>query len=93
MEWLAIIQLAMQWLQGALNKLIAPSPNLVLDGIYRRKTVAAVEALQAKLGLKVDGLAGQLTQVAILAELAKLQLVTGLSRNSRSQVRKRNGTN
>lgn len=61
-----------KWLQGSLNALLSPSPNLVVDGKYGPKTVAAVETLQAQLGLKVDGLAGQLTQAAISAALAKL---------------------
>lgn len=60
-----------KWLQGSLNALVEPSPNLVVDGLYGPKTRAAVEALQAKLGLAVDGWAGQLTQVAISAALAK----------------------
>jgi murein L,D-transpeptidase YcbB/YkuD len=61
-----------KWLQDALNKLVKTSPKLDVDGIYGPETVAAVEALQQKLGLKVDGLAGQLTQAAIIAELGKL---------------------
>ena len=61
-----------KWLQDALNKLVKPSPKLEVDGIYGPKTVAALEALQQSLGLKVDGLAGQLTQAAIIAELGKL---------------------
>jgi peptidoglycan hydrolase-like protein with peptidoglycan-binding domain len=61
-----------KWLQDSLNKLVKPSPNLDVDGIYGPKTVAAVEAFQKKLGLQVDGLAGQLTHAAIIAELGKL---------------------
>jgi peptidoglycan hydrolase-like protein with peptidoglycan-binding domain len=61
-----------KWLQDALNKLVKTSSKLDVDGIYGPETVAAVEALQQKLGLKVDGLAGQLTQAAIIAELGKL---------------------
>lgn len=60
-----------KWVQGALNNLVTPSPNLVVDGIYGPKTKAAVEALQAKLGLKVDGWAGTVTQAAITALLSK----------------------
>lgn len=59
-----------KWLQKSLNQLLAPSPNLVVDGQYGPRTKAAVEQLQAKLGLKVDGWAGQLTQAAIKAALA-----------------------
>ena len=61
-----------KWLQGSLNVLVNPSPNLVVDGVYGPKTRAAVSALQAQLGLTVDGLAGQITQAAIAAALAKL---------------------
>jgi lysozyme family protein len=61
-----------KWLQGSLNVLLNPSPNLVVDGRYGPKTRDAVEQLQAQLGLKVDGLAGQITQAAIAAALGKL---------------------
>lgn len=59
-----------KWVQGSLNVLLSPSPALTVDGIYGPKTTAAVQALQAKLGLKVDGWAGVLTQNAISAALA-----------------------
>lgn len=64
-----------KWLQGSLNVLLDPSPNLTVDGIYGQKTKAAVIALQKQLGLDPDGWAGQLTQAAIQAALAaKLKL-------------------
>lgn len=61
-----------KWLQGALNLVLSPSPQLVVDGLYGPKTRDAVERLQAQLGLTVDGLAGHITQAAIQAALAKL---------------------
>lgn len=61
-----------KWLQGALNTLVSPSPNLTVDGIYGSLTKAAVEQLQTQLGLTVDGLAGQITQAAIQIALSKL---------------------
>jgi len=60
-----------KWLQGSLNILLEPSPNLVVDGVYGTMTRNAVEQLQAKLGLKVDGWAGEITKAAIAAALAK----------------------
>lgn len=60
-----------KWLQGSLNSLLDPSPNLVVDGLYGPKTRAAVEQLQAKFGLRIDGWAGALTQAAISSALAK----------------------
>lgn len=54
-----------KWLQGALNKMLTPSPNLTVDGRYGPRTRAAVEQLQTKLGLKIDGVAGTITQAAI----------------------------
>ena len=62
-----------KWLQGSLNVLLDPSPNLVVDGRYGPMTRDAVERLQAKLGLKVDGWAGEITKAAIAAALAKLR--------------------
>lgn len=59
-----------KWLQGSLNALVDPSPNLVVDGLYGPKTRAAVEQLQAKYGLRIDGWAGSLTQAAIASALA-----------------------
>lgn len=64
-----------KWLQGSLNVLVDPSPNLVVDGIYGKQTKAAVEKLQAKLGLTVDGWAGQLTQAAIASALANRPVI------------------
>lgn len=61
-----------KWLQGSLNTLLALNPPLVVDGQYGPKTKAAVEQMQAKLGLTVDGLAGKLTQATIDAAIAKL---------------------
>jgi len=61
-----------KWLQAALNKLLTPSPNLVVDGVYGPKTREAVEAAQKKLGITVDGWAGEATQGAIQLALAKL---------------------
>jgi murein L,D-transpeptidase YcbB/YkuD len=61
-----------KWVQSALNQLLTPSPNLVVDGIYGQMTKAAVTQLQTNLGLTADGWAGQLTQAAIATALAKL---------------------
>jgi len=60
-----------KWIQGALNVLLTPSPNLVVDGIYGARTRDAVLRLQQNLGLRMDGLAGTVTQAAIAAALAK----------------------
>jgi peptidoglycan hydrolase-like protein with peptidoglycan-binding domain len=59
-------------LQTSLNKLTKLSPNLQVDGVYVPNTRVAVEALQKQLGLKVDDVAGEATQAAVAAELAKL---------------------
>jgi hypothetical protein len=61
-----------KWLQAALNKVVTPSPNLTVDGIYGSKTREAVEAVQKKSGLTVDGWAGEVTQGAILQALSKV---------------------
>ena len=61
-----------KWLQAALNKLATPSPNLVVDGIYGPRTREAVEAAQKKLGVTVDGWAGEITQGAIQTALSRL---------------------
>ncbi len=60
-----------KWVQGTLNVVVSPSPNLTVDGIYGPKTKAAVEAFQKQLGLDVDGWAGVLTQAALTAAMAK----------------------
>lgn len=62
-----------KWVQGSLNVLLDPSPNLAVDGIPGPRTKAAVKRIQEKLGLSlIDGWAGQLTQAAIATALAKL---------------------
>lgn len=60
-----------KWIQGALNAMLELDPPLKVDGSYGPKTKAAVELAQAKLGLKVDGWAGQLTNNALQAFLAR----------------------
>lgn len=60
-----------KWVQGAANRLVEPSPKLAVDGVYGPLTRTAVEALQTKLGLSVDGWAGQATQAAIGIALTK----------------------
>lgn len=60
------------WLQGALNGFLNdPSLKLAVDGIYGPATVAAVEAVQAKLGLSVDGWAGAITRSALSLVMSK----------------------
>ena len=59
-----------KWLQGSLNALLDPEPRG--RGLDRPMTRNAVERLQAKLGLKVDGWAGEITKAAIAAALTKL---------------------
>lgn len=55
------------WIQGMLNAYLKPAVPLLIDGKYGLKTTAAVEAAQAKLGLNVDGVAGDLTNTALAA--------------------------
>lgn len=54
-----------KWLQGMLNAYLKPAVPLKVDGSYGPKTIAAVEAAQTKLGLKIDGVAGDLTMAAL----------------------------
>lgn len=61
-----------KWLQGALNSYLSLSSPLVVDGIYGPKTIDAVEAFQTKIGLTVDGFAGQLTEAALRGLLTKV---------------------
>jgi len=61
-----------KWLQGSLNTLITPSPNLVVDGVYGPRTRDAVIAFQTQAGLRIDGLAGTVTRAAIDAAISKL---------------------
>lgn len=58
-----------KWLQKSLNSMLTPSPELDVDGIYGAKTQAAMVALQTKLGLLPDGIAGKITQAAITTAL------------------------
>lgn len=58
-----------EWLQMALNELgfnCGPA-----DGMYGNKTVSAVAAFQDAYGLEPDGIAGSLTQTALMRAVAK----------------------
>lgn len=59
-------------LQQALNDLGA-DPKLVVDGRYGPGTKQAVRAFQAAAGIKVDGIAGPVTQAAIKLRLDTLR--------------------
>ena len=52
-------------LQELLNKKLTPNPNLVADGIFGKKTEAAVKAFQKANQLTVDGLAGPNTMASL----------------------------
>lgn len=62
-----------KWLQGGLNQVLDPSPNLAVDGFYGPATIAAVERFQEEtVGLKKDGFAFKVTNTALQAALNKL---------------------
>lgn len=52
------------WLQAALNQW-SPSLNLVVNGVRDTKTVEALKLFQTSNGLKVDGVGGPVTRVAL----------------------------
>ncbi len=60
------------WLQQALNDLGA-EPPLEPDGRYGPATTRAVQAFQASVGARVDGVAGPVTRVLIQMALDKLR--------------------
>ncbi len=68
---------ATAYLQASLNILgstgfIALAAPLATDGVYGAKTTAAVAALETKLGLPVDGFAGDAVNAAIAAAIAAI---------------------
>ena len=62
-----------KWIQGSMNLLVTPSPNLTVDGIYGPKTRAAVTVFETQQGLTPDGWAGRIVQGVIDTLMAKLQ--------------------
>lgn len=65
-----------KWLQGALNAVVEPSPNLVVDGLYGPSTVDAVKKFQQQVGVVPDGWVGDITSAAIQGLVAKKVQVT-----------------
>ena len=61
-----------RWLQEALNDLGA-RPPLLVDGRYGPATTAAVRWFQSVAGLKIDGIAGDVTRAAIRLRLATIR--------------------
>ncbi len=57
--------------QTSLNALVEPSPNLVVDGFYGQKTMAAAKAFQTQHGLDPDGWVGKLTEGLLSSLLTK----------------------
>ncbi len=64
---------ATKGIQTSLNAFLKPSPNLVVDGFYGQKTMAAVKAFQTQLGLKPDGWFGKLSERALAAALGEVK--------------------
>lgn len=70
-----------RWIQSRLNILMVALTDdpeslemlLRVDGIYGRRTAAAVRSFQTYVGLEPDGQAGDLTTAAMDAELAKIR--------------------
>jgi uncharacterized protein (TIGR02594 family) len=63
-----------RWIQSMLNILMPPTEDLLrVDGDYGRLTSAAVRNFQARVGLEVDGDAGDDTCAAIDRELSKIK--------------------
>lgn len=61
-----------RWLQEALNDLGA-RPSLVVDGRYGPATMEAVKWFQSVTGLKVDGVAGDVTRAMIRLRLMTIR--------------------
>ncbi len=62
------------WIQGSLNRLVTPTPNLDVDGLPGPLTRAAIEQFQRQLGLPADGWVYELTQAAIQTALYALDV-------------------
>jgi len=64
-----------KWIQNLLNTqsvaLGLPNPNLIVDGFYGQKTMAAAKAVQEKLGITADSWFGVASQNALAAFMAK----------------------
>src|SRR3989344_4567221 len=52
-------------IQVVLNKVMNPSPNLVVDGVIGRKSIQAIQSFQESRGLVPDGKVGPITRTAL----------------------------
>jgi hypothetical protein len=52
-------------LQVVLNRVLTPSPNLVVDGVIGRKSIQAIQSFQESRGLVPDGKVGPITRTAL----------------------------
>ena len=68
-------------LQELLNRHLKPSPKLVSDGAFGRKTEAAVRLYQASVGLGIDGVAGPRTFNALEKGLRVLSAPVSIPAN------------
>lgn len=62
--------------QNVLNRLVVPSPGLIVDGHTGPKTQAAIAALQTMLGINPDEYFGEKTLAGAMYLLSKMEAAT-----------------
>ncbi|HLP86828.1 MAG TPA: Ig-like domain-containing protein [Candidatus Paceibacterota bacterium] len=63
-------------IQVVLNRVLNPSPNLVVDGVIGKKTIQAIQSFQEGKGLVPDGKVGPITRSALESSQAGITTIT-----------------
>lgn len=60
-------------IQSQLNKVVAPTPRLVEDGIWGNSTAGVLKTFQKNVGIVPDGIYGPITEGALFPAIASLE--------------------
>ncbi|HLP86502.1 MAG TPA: right-handed parallel beta-helix repeat-containing protein [Candidatus Paceibacterota bacterium] len=71
-------------IQVVLNKVMSPSPNLIVDGVLGRKSIQAIQSFQESRGLVPDGKVGPITRSVLESSQTSITATVSTPTNTSS---------